>query len=215
MMDWHEPDFRRFFEQVERLWPSYNVTRESIKGLWYKRFRSYSTEEVERTLTAHRDDYPDATKPTWKLVVADLGLLSQGEANEFTLHIAQLRKHGRDSERSDRYPYGRGLHDKSDAEVWVHWLRANSPRYKISPGEGEEPCTNAVCVAAGGCGLTRRMCVGQHWEQTETAYWVEYLTNKGFEVPDYLAEPGYVGGPDRSEDATGHAGDLFGARLDG
>jgi hypothetical protein len=188
-MDWNEPEFKRFVELIEKFWPTHKVTEHSVRGLWHKSFKNRPAEEVEHALFRHRGEHPDATKPLWKLVLADLGLLTEAGINEFDLLIKAHREHGRDSERSDAYPSGRPLTDKSNADVWASWLRANSPRCTMSRDVGHELCENAVCVKTGGCGLTRRECSGLHWEANETAMWIKYLEGKGHPVPVYLSEP--------------------------
>ncbi|UCC31009.1 MAG: hypothetical protein JSU86_01775 [Phycisphaerales bacterium] len=191
-MDWKEPEFKRFLDLISKLWPDGRTTAESVRGVWEKHFRDRAADEVEQALFRHRGEYPDAAKPLWKLILGDLGLIRETEVNDFALLIASHRKHGRDAQRSDAYPYGQSLQNKTDAEVWASWLKANSVRRsysKMGKDVGEEPCTNAVCLKAGGCHLTRRECMGRHWEQWERSRWVTYLQSKGLLVPSYLLEP--------------------------
>ena len=162
------PDaFEQFCETVQRLWPSYRCTDESLRLIWDSRLSRYDQTTIGNALRRQRIDDPDATRPHWKSIYRELGELGRARHGKSPLAILleQVREAAKDCGVAH-------VDEWTDADAWHHFLCAQIRDYYL-PFEARSDSEKATAWKKQRC-------------EAECRIWCDELTSGGWDVPSYL-----------------------------
>ena len=182
-------------------------TQRQLRTMAWERLSRYSGTQVREAIEFHRFQQPDEPKPKWKAIFARLREKSKREpGSQFQVFLNSLRA----AWRKLKVP---NVDEMNDANVWQHWLDAQT--YPITHDTltkerkpDDEACTHCEGLAqkypdkrftdatphrAGQpffepCNRMRLACEAVRLREREADYWVETFRARGTEPPSFLLE---------------------------
>jgi hypothetical protein len=108
--------FDAFQAAVSALWPTYKV---DVHPMWDTTLHRFAISNIRDVLHKHRADYPDNTRPIWKLIYNDLFGSSTNTKSDLQVLLNQWRELLRKAKRKGSEHWG-------DYEVFQCFLHAQT-----------------------------------------------------------------------------------------